>query len=442
MSIRRNRIRGRFYKAFMRSKSNRLLVAILGFLCIISLFADVIATDQPLMIQYKGKTWFPAIVALFDPHRIEVIPNNQDNAGDEKVQFDITDWKQLDADFVIWAPIPWSSGKPDVYNRDFVGPGELQKIKSPKGQMTDSKFIFRHHLGTDRLGNDMLSMLIHGCRISLKIGLLSALLASVIGIFLGAIAGYYADDTLRISKLQGIGALIGLSVGLFWAFESRSSALSDAFNDGFTMSIFEVFTSLFIVAACIFIGIVLPQFLRGNHNLTKSVTVPVDSLVQRFSELFSTMPKILILLTLAAVFRDKSIGMVIAIIGLTSWTGVSRFTRSEILRIRGLAYVDAARIQGLRNYRILWKHVLPNAMGPVMIEIAFLISGSILAESSLSFLGIGVPDEISTWGSILSQGRQEFDAWWMVVFPGLAIFITIFLFNTLGEKIRNFHHAS
>jgi peptide/nickel transport system permease protein len=134
--------------------------------------------------------------------------------------------------------------------------------------------------------------------------------------------------------------------------------------------------------------------------------------------------------------------MVIAIIGLTSWTGVSRFTRSEILRIRGLAYVDAARIQGLRNYRILWKHVLPNAMGPVMIEIAFLISGSILAESSLSFLGIGVPDEISTWGSILSQGRQEFDAWWMVVFPGLAIFITIFLFNTLGEKIRNFHHAS
>jgi peptide/nickel transport system permease protein len=437
----KKQIRNKLSTGFMRSKGNRILIGFLALICFISLLADLIATDQPWMIRYNGQTWFPAIVSLFDPHRIEIIPNNSDKGGNEKVQFDITDWKQVDASFVIWAPIPWSSGKPDVYNRDFVGPGEAQKIKSPQGQMTESRFIFRHHLGTDRLGNDLLSMLIHGCRISLKIGLLSAFLASLIGLFFGAIAGYYADDTLKITRLQGIGGIIGLGLGLFWAFETRASILNDAFQNGFALSIIEVCISLFILSICLFLGIRLPKLLNGSSWFSKSFTVPLDTIIQRFSEIFSTMPKILILLTLAAVFRDKSIGMVIAIIGLTSWTGVSRFTRSEILRIRGLSYVDAARTQGLRNNRILLTHVLPNAMGPVMIEIAFLISGSILAESSLSFLGIGVPDEISTWGSILSQGRQEFDAWWMVVFPGLAIFITIFLFNSLGEKIRNYNNA-
>ncbi len=148
------------------------------------------------------------------------------------------------------------------------------------------------------------------------------------------------------------------------------------------------------------------------------------------------MPKILILLTLAAVLKNKSVEMVIAIIGLTSWTGVSRYTRAELLKIRNLPYIDAARLQGMKPLRILYKHALPNALSPVVIEIAFLISGSILAESSLSFLGVGVPVEISTWGSILSEGRQDFDAWWMVVFPGLAIFITVLLFNSLGQRLR------
>nr|HPH83236.1 ABC transporter permease [Flavobacteriales bacterium] len=142
------------------------------------------------------------------------------------------------------------------------------------------------------------------------------------------------------------------------------------------------------------------------------------------------------ILTLAAVFREKSVGMVIGIIGFTNWPSVSRFTRAEMMKTRGLSYIEAARSIGMSDFRIIFKHALPNAFAPVFIELAFIIAGSIVAESSLSFLGIGVPDEVVTWGSILSAGRQQFDAWWMVLFPGLAIFITVLLFQSIGERLR------
>jgi peptide/nickel transport system permease protein len=432
-------MRSKLSEGFMKSRANRFLVYTLAFLCFISLFADLIATDQPWMIQYKGHTWFPALVSLFDEHRVEAIKEN--NRAEELIQFNITDWKKLEANYVIWAPIPWTPSKPDVYNRDFVGPGEVQKIKSPEGEMQESSWIMRHHLGTDRLGNDLLTMLIHGCRISLKIGLLSALLASILGVFFGAVSGYYADDSLRLPRVQAFASIIGFFLGIFWGFVTRTEVLSSAFEEGFVLSLVEISYSIFLIILCTIAFSQMARLFKKATWLNKPIIIPLDTFIQRFSELFSTMPKILILLTLAAVFRDKSIGMVIAIIGLTSWTGISRYTRAEVLRIRSFSYVDAAKTQGMSNNRILLKHVLPNAMGPVFIEIAFLISGSILAESSLSFLGIGVPDEVSTWGSILSQGRQEFDAWWMVVFPGLAIFITILIFNSLGERIRSYRRT-
>jgi peptide/nickel transport system permease protein len=159
-------------------------------------------------------------------------------------------------------------------------------------------------------------------------------------------------------------------------------------------------------------------------------------MVQRFTEVFNALPKLLIILTLAAVFREKSVGMVIGIIGFTNWPSVSRFTRAEMMKTRGLSYIEAARSIGMSDFRIIFKHALPNAFAPVFIELAFIIAGSIVAESSLSFLGIGVPDEVVTWGSILSAGRQQFDAWWMVLFPGLAIFITVLLFQSIGERLR------
>ncbi len=282
-----------------------------------------------------------------------------------------------------------------------------------------------------------MAMLIHGSCISLKIGLFSALLACLIGLILGGISGFFGDNKFKLKRIQYLMGSLGLILGLFWAFVSRNSIIIQSFSEGIISSLLQLSLSILIILATIYSLIFISGYIKTGNWLQQETNIPLDSLIQRFSELFSTMPKILILLTLAAVFREKSVEMVIAIIGLTSWTGISRYCRAELLKIRTLPYIEAAQMQGMRSFGILFKHALPNAMGPVIIEIAFLISGSILAESSLSFLGIGVPVEVSTWGSILSEGRQDFDAWWMVVFPGLAIFITILLFNSLGQRLRS-----
>ena len=417
------------------------LLRLFFFWIFVALLADIIATDKPLMIRVGDQTWFPAFSSLFDEHRTEILPSSEPGISPIEIDFEQTNWKQIPNQFVVWAPIPWSHEHPDKYNRDYVGPFDVQKYKNPQGELVSSGFFFRHHFGTDHLGNDVLAMLIHASRISLKIGLLSTLLAALIGILLGSLAGYYGDYGIRVSRGRKFMGFIGFFSGVFWAFISRNAILSDAFAEGFFYAFLEIILSLIIIILSTLGGNQLGRILELIPSFKRPTTFAIDSAIQRFTEIFSTIPKLLILLTLAAIFRDKSIGMVILIIGLSAWTSVSRFTRAEFLRIRSLTYIEAARASGLREVNILFKQALPNALGPIIIDLTFLISGSILAESSLSFLGIGVPADIKTWGSILSEGRQEFDAWWMIIFPGLAIFFTVLLFNGLGERFRRPEHT-
>jgi peptide/nickel transport system permease protein len=402
-------------------------------LCL-ALFSQLIASDQPLYVQYKGKTWFPAFSSLIHPEKTDSVFDPQTGAK-EILQFDITEWKELETESVVWAPIPWSPAKPDRLNRDYTGPYDEQMMKSDDGKITPSTFRFRHHFGTDQLGNDLLSGIIHGCQTSLKIGLLSALIAGFFGIFLGALSGYYGNDGLHISLGEYLLGWLGLFLGLFWGFISRSNVLQEAFQTSFWLSALQVFLSccfpILGMIAFAFIGKIISGIFKG-----KNIAVPLDDIIQRFTELFSAVPKILIILTLAAVFREKSVGLVIGIIGLSSWPSVCRFTRGEMLRIRSLNYIEAARSIGMSDCRIIFKHALPNAFTPIFTQLTFIVSGSILAESSLSFLGIGVPDDVVTWGSILSAGRQQFDAWWMVLFPGLAIFFSVMIFQALGNSMQ------
>ena len=125
------------------------------------------------------------------------------------------------------------------------------------------------------------------------------------------------------------------------------------------------------------------------------------------------------------------------IIGLTAWTGIARLTRAEFLRVSTMEYIQAAKSLGISEFRIIFKHALPNALAPALVAIAFGVASAILIESSLSFLGIGVPPSTVTWGSLLNLGREQFTAWWLLVFPGLAIFITVTVYNLLGEGLRD-----
>ena len=414
---------------------SRFALYFLGLMLGLGMFSSILATDQPLFASYKGNWWFPAFTSVWDKTRTETVTDDKTGVK-ETLQFDIQNWKTTEFDFVIWAPIPWSPNKPDPLNRDYSGPLSKQYSKLPTGEIVESNWFHRHHFGTDQLGNDVLSGIVHGASISIQIGLFSAFIAGLIGLLLGALSGYFGDDRLRLTRASLIFSIPGLFVGYFWAFQVRSYALTDAMKDGFIAITLQVLWSIILmlmVVGCFFLA---GKLLSRLKWLGKPIVVPFDNVVQRITEVFISMPRLLVILTIAAVFREKSVAMVITIIGITHWTSIARFTRAEMFRVRDLEYVEAARALGYPWYRIILRHALPGVIGPAMIEIIFLISGSILIESSLSFLGIGVPDNIVTWGSILNAGRMQIDAWWMIVFPGIFIFLTILSLNIFGDSIR------
>jgi peptide/nickel transport system permease protein len=163
----------------------------------------------------------------------------------------------------------------------------------------------------------------------------------------------------------------------------------------------------------------------------------VDIIISRLIELIITLPQFFLIITVVAMFQTGSIWLVMILIGLTGWTGIARFTRGEFLRVRNMEFVSAATALGLSNRRIIFRHVLPNSLAPVLVTGAFGIASAILVEAGLSFLGFGVPPTTVTWGSVLSDARGNITAWWLAVFPGFAIFLSVLCYNLVGDGLRD-----
>ncbi len=226
---------------------------------------------------------------------------------------------------------------------------DLRNILIPPGSS--------HLLGTDQLGRDILSRMIWGARISLKVGFVAVGIATLIGTILGTVSGYYG-------------------------------------------------------------GI-------------------VDMLIMRAVDLMLCFPSFFLILTVIAVL-EPSIWNIMAVIGFTSWMGVARLIRAEILTIREREFIQAARSQGASDIRIITRHIIPNAMTPVLVSATLGVAGAILTESALSFLGIGVQPPTPSWGNMLTAGKDNLEyAWWLSLFPGMAILITVLGYNLLGEGIRD-----
>ncbi len=162
-----------------------------------------------------------------------------------------------------------------------------------------------------------------------------------------------------------------------------------------------------------------------------------DELLMRFVDLMLNFPRFFLLLTLIA-FLHPSIFVIMAVIGLTGWMGLARLVRSEILSLKEREFVLSARALGARDRRIMFRHILPNALVPVLVSATLGVAGAILAESGLSFLGLGVQPPTPSWGNILIDGKANIEiAWWLSVFPGMAILVTVLAYNLLGEGLRD-----
>ncbi|HET7342956.1 MAG TPA: ABC transporter permease [Methylomirabilota bacterium] len=196
---------------------------------------------------------------------------------------------------------------------------------------------------------------------------------------------------------------------------------------GARVSLAVGFVSVGIAA---FIGITLGSSAGYNGGAT-------DAVIMRLVDLMLVFPRFFLLLAVLA-FLKPSIWTIMAVIGLTGWMGVARLVRAEFLALKEREFVVWSQSIGASGFRIVWRHILPNAMAPVLVAMTLGIPAAILTESGLSFLGLGVQPPHATWGNILNEGKDAIElAWWLSLYPGLAILVTVLSYNLLGEGIRD-----
>jgi microcin C transport system permease protein len=325
-------------RAWLRFKRNRLgywSLLVFCALVLVSLCAELVSNDRPLIVRYEGQTYFPMLKDY--PEKTF--------GGDFETPTDYLD------PFIrerITTGSNWA-----LYTLNPYGPNTLNyfaKAPNPSAPTRDN------WLGTDDRGRDLLAQLIYGFRVSVLFALALTVTGVALGVLTGAIQGFFGGKT--------------------------------------------------------------------------------DLAFQRFIEIWGSMPELYLLIIFSAVFAP-SISLLLILLSLFGWMGLSDYVRAEFLRNRQLDYVKAARALGVGNAQIIWRHILPNSLTPVVTFLPFRMSAAILALTSLDFLGLGVPPGTPSLGELLSQGKNSIDAWWISLSTFGVLVVTLLLLTFMGDALRD-----
>lgn len=313
--------------------------------------------------------------------------------------------------------IPYEAGKT---NTD-------EKLMSPFEKQLNKSWYQRHWFGTDPLGRDIAAGVIAGTRTALIVGLGSVLVAAIIGLFMGLVSGYYGDDRYRMARrcvlLWAMGWLITLFYINIFAHEEISRMR-------FGLQSFGTILLIYII-----LRILEKIILAIKHNPVIWV-LPIDYYVMRSIDLLQAIPFYIILLGILPIVKQKSILNVILIIGCVTWMPIARQVRTQTLRLRDKVFIQNAEALGYETWRIWLLHLIPNLLTPLLVVMSFGVANAIMAESMLSFLGVGLEANIVTWGSICQVAREQPSYWWLAIFPSGAILVTVLIFNWLGEHLK------
>ena len=325
-------------RAWQRFKRNRLgywSLILFVVLVVLSLAAELLSNDKPLVVRYEGQFYFP--VAKTYSEKVF--------GGDFETETDYLD------PFIkgqLAKPGNWAIYPPNPYGSKTIN--YFAKSPNPAAPTTDN------WLGTDDRGRDLLAQLIYGFRVSVLFALALTVVGTLLGIAAGAVQGFFGGK--------------------------------------------------------------------------------IDLGFQRFIEIWGAMPDLYLLIIFSAILAP-SIGLLLVLLSLFGWMGLSDYVRAEFLRNRQLDYVKGARALGVSNWQIMWRHILPNSMTPVVTFLPFRMSAAILALTSLDFLGLGVPPGTPSLGELLSQGKNNIDAWWISISTFGVLVLTLLLLTFMGDALRD-----
>jgi microcin C transport system permease protein len=325
-------------RAWLRFKRNRLgYWSLLAFsaMVVLSLLAEVLSNDRPLIVHYQGKTYFPVVKTYPETTFGGDFPTPADYL-DPYIKDRITSG----GNWAVYAPNPYGSQT-------------LNYFASAPSPAAPSRENF---LGTDDRGRDLLAQLIYGFRVSVLFALALTAVGTAIGVAAGAVQGYFAGK--------------------------------------------------------------------------------VDLAFQRLIEIWGAMPELYLLIIFSSIFAP-SVALLLVLLSVFGWMSLADYVRAEFLRNRQMDYVRAARALGVGNSRIMWRHILPNSMTPVVTFLPFRMSAAILALTSLDFLGLGVPPGTPSLGELLSQGKVNIDAWWISLSTFAVLVLTLLLLTFMGDALRD-----